>query len=287
MAKYRIKEKRIDQTEYDASNYWMEMSPRQRAAADLEEYARLNALDDSDDQQGPLENRNPWRRSRLVWLLALLAVFSFASWSFRDYIFGEKMDFSLIARSNQLAREESLDALKQAVVSIECAGHSGTGFNISPEGLIVTNAHVVDDGGFVTLLFPQGEHRVYVSSEITVINGVDLALIDIDGQDLPCVELAGSYPEAGDEVIFIGNPLGYDWTISEGLVVGMVYADGIPAISLEGPVHPGSSGSPVFDADSKVTGVVFAMLTDREGAGLAIPISYLSEYMNEQENASP
>ena len=278
MAMYRIKERHIENGEYDESNYWMEMRPSQRAAADLDEYARLNELAD-DDQDAPLKNRNPWRRSKLIWSLAVLAVLSFVFWSFRDYIFGEKMDFSLIAHSNQLAREESLAALKDAVVSIECAGRSGTGFNISPDGLIVTNAHVVSGGGYVTLFFPSGAQRVYVAHDVTEIEGVDLALVDIDGEDLPCVELADYSPEAGQEVIFIGNPLGYDWTISEGTVAGMAYVDGIQVICLDGPVRPGSSGSPVFDGGSRVIGVIFAMLTQEDDLGLVIPIAYLTDYI--------
>lgn len=281
MAMYRIKERHIENREYDESNYWMEMRPSQRAAADLDEYARLNELAD-EAPDAPLKNRNPWRRSKLIWLLAALAVLSFVSWSFRDYIFGEKMDFSLIAHSNRLAREESLAALKNAVVSIECAGRSGTGFNISPNGLIVTNAHVISGGDYVTLFFPSGEQRVYVAHDVMEIDGVDLALVDIDGEDLPSVELANYLPEAGQEVIFIGNPLGYDWTISEGTVTGMAYIDDTQVICLDGPVHPGSSGSPVFDGESRVIGVIFAKLTQEDGVGLAIPISYLTDYMSDR-----
>lgn len=281
MAMYRIKERHIENREYDESNYWMEMRPSQRAAADLDEYARLNELAD-EAPDAPLKNRNPWRRSKLIWLLAALAVLSFVSWSFRDYIFGEKMDFSLIAHSNRLAREESLAALKNAVVSIECAGRSGTGFNISPNGLIVTNAHVISGGDYVTLFFPSGERRVYVAHDVMEIDGVDLALVDIDGEDLPSVDLANYLPEAGQEVIFIGNPLGYDWTISEGTVTGMAYIDDTQVICLDGPVHPGSSGSPVFDGESRVIGVIFAKLTQEDGVGLAIPISYLTDYMRDR-----
>ncbi len=282
MGMYRIKERRTEQAEYDESNYWMEMRPSERAVAEQEDFAGLNALAEDEDPDAPLQNRNPWRRSWLIWILAAAAVFSFVFWSFRDYIFGEKMDFSLLARSNQLAQEESLDALKQAVVSIECAGSSGTGFNISPDGLIVTNAHVVSGSGYVTLFFPGGEQRVFIGSSVQLIEGVDLALIDIDGEDLPCVELEDSYPEAGQEIIFIGNPLGYDWTISEGSVSGMAYVDDTPVICIDGPVHPGSSGSPVFDDQSRVIGVIFAKLTQQENAGLAIPASCLTEFFDQQ-----
>ena len=281
MAMYRIKERHIEDQEYDESNYWMEMRPSQRLSADLEEYARLNELAD-DDGAAPLKNRNPWRRSKLIWLLAALAVLSFVFWSFRDYIFGEKMDFSLIAHSNRLAQEESLAALKEAVVSIECAGRSGTGFNISPDGLIVTNAHVVSGGGYVTLFFPTGEQRVYITNDVMEIEGVDLALVDIDGENLPSVEMGDYIPETDQKVIFIGNPLGYDWTISEGTVTGTTYVDDTQVICINGPVHPGSSGSPVFDGESRVIGVIFAKLTQEDDKGLAIPISKLTDHISER-----
>ena len=281
MAIYRIKERRVDRTEYDASNYWMEMDPHQRAIAAREDFDSLNALRDDEDPNSPAESTNPWRRSRLLWLLALLAILSFGFWSMRDYIFGDNTVFPQLARSNQLSQDESVSALKKAVVTIECSGSSGTGFNISPDGLIVTNAHVVDGGGYITLFFPEGRQRVYVGGEVTFLEGVDLALVDIDGTDLPCVELADYLPEAGQSVIFIGNPLGYDWTVSEGTVSGEAYVDGISVICISGPVRPGSSGSPVFDTSSQVIGVVFAMLTQKEDVGLVIPISYINQYINE------
>lgn len=280
MARYRIKERRIEQPVSDAENYWMDMRPSQRLTAEREGFEQLNALGEDEPPDAPLRDRNPWRRSWLIWLLAALAVLSFVFWSFSDYLLGEKMDFSVIARSNQLAEEESLDALKQAVVSIECAGSSGSGFNISPDGLIVTNAHVVAGGGYVTVIFPGGDQRFYVSHDIQLIDGVDLAVIDIDGFDLPCVELADDYPDTDQDVIFIGNPLGYDWTISEGTVKGVAYAGDIPVLLINGPVRPGSSGSPVFDAESRVVGVIYARLTDEEDMGLAVPITYLNTYIS-------
>ena len=141
---------------------------------------------------------------------------------------------------------------------------------------------MISGGDYVTLFFPSGEQRVYVAHDVMEIEGVDLALVDIDGEDLPSVDLANYLPEAGQEVILIGNPLGYDWTISEGTVTGMAYIDDTQVICLDGPVHPGSSGSPVFDGESRVIGVIFAKLTQEDGVGLAIPISYLTDYMSDR-----
>lgn len=287
MAMYRIKERRVESPQFDEAEYWMEMRPSQRAAAQREGFDRLNQLTEDEDPDGPIPDTNPWRRSKLIWILAGVAVLSFVMWSFRDYIFSDKWDFSLIARSNQLSQDQAVADLKQAVVSIECSGSSGTGFNISPEGLIVTNAHVVAGGGYVTLYFPQGDKRVFIGGEITFLDGVDLALIDIDGEDLPCLELADEPSGQGDTVIFIGNPLGYDWTVSEGVVVGQAYVDELSVICLNGPIRPGSSGSPVFNDHSQVIGVVFAMLTQAEDLGLAIPVSYLTEFIDSRQSASP
>ena len=63
---------------------------------------------------------------------------------------------------------------------------------------------------------------------------------------------------------------------------GMAYVDDTPVICIDGPVHPGSSGSPVFDDQSRVIGVIFAKLTQQENAGLAIPASCLTEFFDQQ-----
>ena len=119
-------------------------------------------------------------------------------------------------------------ALQEAVVVIEGTGGNGTGFNISEDGLIVTNRHVVEDSRIITIRFGGDGAATFTTREWIDIPEVDMALIDIDGEDLPFVELNDEYPSADDEIIFIGNPLGYDWTISEA--VSYTHLEDIDAI---------------------------------------------------------
>lgn len=172
-------------------------------------------------------------------------------------------------------------ALREAVVVIEGNGGNGSGFNISEDGLIITNRHVVEDSGIITIRFGGENEAVFTTREWVEVADVDMAIIDIDGNDLPYLKLNEAYPRSEDEIVFIGNPLGYDWTISEGKIIRMVEIDEIPLIYLEGTVRPGSSGSPLFNDNSEVIGVLFARLTNGEDQGLAIPISYLNNYLED------
>ena len=267
--------------------YWRETSPEQARDLDFDEIAALNHAAEEEEAAGaageepiPISPfRSPWVKA----VLALAVIVAFLVWVSAD-LFSGIIDFSFVKRSAQLAQDEALTALRQAVVTVESSSGSGSGFNIRADGLIVTNLHVVDTAGIITVTTADG--NVYTSRTYLPVDGVDLALIDIDGADLPTVELSASYPDAGDSLIFIGNPLGIDWTISEATARGMVTVDDItqdtPMIWFDGPVQPGYSGSPLFNSQSEVIGVVFAKLTEVENSGLAIPISYLISFLEEQ-----
>ena len=288
MAKYRIKQEEqgsaLPEPQFPPEEYWRETKLEQAADLDFAEIAALNQQAEEaaadDDEAVPIRPfRNPWLQA----VIAALLIVSFSLWISADLI-GSNIDFSFVKRSAELAQDQALASLRQAVVTVESNGGSGSGFNIRADGLIVTNLHVVAEAGLITVTLADGS--VYTSRSYTPVPGVDLALIDIKGENLPTLELSASYPEAGDSLIFIGNPLGIDWTISEGTARGMARVDDLtpdtPMIWFDGPVQPGSSGSPLFNDQSQVIGVVCAKLTDVENSGLAIPISYLISFLEEQ-----
>lgn len=277
MVIYRIKKNRqaTDEPLLPAEQY--AAADADDDAPDPEEAAELNRLADEPEAAGEVV---PKRRHWALRLVIIVVIIAFTAWlSFP--MLGDTLDWSVLRRSAQLAKDESLAALQDAVVVIDGAGRSGTGFNIAADGLIVTNRHVVEDGGIITIRFSDRTRQTFTSREWAEIPDVDMALIDIEGEDLPYVELENSYPAAGDGVIFIGNPLGYDWTISEGEVLGIVQSGDVPLIYFSGPVQPGSSGSPLFNTDAKVIGVIFASVADRENEGLAIPVAYLITYLED------
>jgi|GEM_PF-1232110 len=293
MAMYRIKKEEdglaeaLPEVLYPPEEYWRESRPEQARDLDFDEIAALNRAAEEEEaalaageEPVPISPfRSPWVKA----LLALALIIAFFAWISADLFLGN-MDFGFLKRSAQLAKDEALASLRQAVVTVESSAGSGSGFNIRADGLIVTNAHVLEGAGIITVTLADGS--VYTSRDYLPVEGMDLALIDIGGEGLPTVELSADYPEAGDSLIFIGNPLGIDWTISEATVRGMARVDGMdpdtPVIWFDGPVRPGSSGSPLFNSESRVIGVVFASLADVEDSGLALPIAYLISFLEEQ-----
>lgn len=278
MAMYRIKPADQEPT-YPPEEYWRETKPEYQRDLDFAEIAQINrhAADDPEPTSEEAPGAKPIAKWRLVvGLLVAVAVLCFTVAT----IWGSAVDFSFLKRSAQLAADQSLADLRAAVVVVECGNSSGTGFNISADGLIVTNAHVVDGGGIVSVRFSEGQKKLFTSRDYTLFPEVDLALIRINGESLPTVRLSASYPAAGEDIIFIGNPLGYDWTISEGVIEGTLLLDEIPVLSFSGAVHSGSSGSPVFNQQSEVVAIIFGSLAGEENNGLAIPVHYLIEIIS-------
>lgn len=190
------------------------------------------------------------------------------------------LDF--VGRSFELARDPQVKQLQQAVVSIKYPGSRGTGFNIHEAGLIVTNFHVLKGGSTVEVSFSNGE--TYFGSDWLSFPEIDLAIVNIPGENLPVVELAEKFDlPVGDQVVIIGNPLGFPQIVMEGEIAGQYLLPDWEeeVVLIKGPIHPGSSGSPVFNRSGQVVAIVFATLTrserDEQGhiMGLAVPVDLL------------
>ncbi len=245
----------------------------------MEEIHFLNRLaPEGDEKQPPPAPK--WFYGLIAALLVL--TFSFLIWGDIFVSLANPLpDLGFLSRSSQLAKEPALAALKPAVVSIELPASRGSGFNISPEGTIITNRHVVENKGSIGVVFPSG--RRYKGKSWQGIEGFDLAVVEIAGKDLPHLPFGSQLPQIGEEIVFIGNPLGFDWTVSQGRVKSYISLEGYatPLILLEGPVFSGSSGSPVFNSKGEVVAVIFATLKGEENSGLAIPIENLKDIIGQ------
>lgn len=158
----------------------------------------------------------------------------------------------------------------------------GTGFNIEPYGLIITNRHLVEDATSVTVSF-SGQGR-YPARRWLCSSEADLAVIYLAGEDLPVVPLGRSLPLPADTVTIIGNPLDFFRIVIRGQVSGYSRLSGAEEAVLEinAPIHPGHSGSPVFNAKGEVVAVIFAARQSGDPPvqkGLALPVSMLEELL--------
>jgi serine protease Do len=206
---------------------------------------------------------------------------------------------SEVARGNFIV--EAVDRVEPAVVRIDSARTvtqqespfgfvfglpqervergTGSGFLISANGQILTNAHVVEGTQQVRVALTDGrsfEGRVLGSDPLT-----DVAVVKIEATDLPTVSIGDSNQlQPGEWAIAIGNPLGLDSTVTAGIIsaTGRSSSDiGVPDkrvgfIQTDAAINPGNSGGPLVNAAGEVIGMNTAIISGAQGLGFAIPI---------------
>lgn len=155
----------------------------------------------------------------------------------------------------------------------------GSGFIIAPDGLILTNAHVVRDAKTVTVRLT--DHREFEAKVLGSDPVTDIAVLRIAAKDLPTVRLGNSdAAEVGDRVLAIGAPYGLEQTATQGIVSakGRSLPDDtvVPFIQTDAAVNPGNSGGPLFDGSGAVIGINAQIYTQSggfQGLSFAIPIN--------------
>ncbi len=163
----------------------------------------------------------------------------------------------------------------------------GSGFIISPDGLVLTNAHVVDGAKQVTVKLV--DHREFKAKVLGTDKTSDIAVLKIDAHGLPTVRIGNSDQLAvGDYVLAIGAPFGLEETATAGIVSATARSlpgDGaVPFIQTDAAVNPGNSGGPLFDATGEVVGInsqIYSNSGGYQGVSFAIPIN-VAEQVEQQ-----
>jgi S1-C subfamily serine protease len=165
--------------------------------------------------------------------------------------------------------------VQPAVVVIETDEGLGSGFIVRPDGVIVTNHHVVANAKEMAVKLPSGEvyKNVYLlSSDPTN----DLAFLKIEAVDLPTIALGNSNNvRVGDEVLLIGTPKGLEQTVSNGLISGIRIDNGVRVLQTSAAASPGSSGGPLLDRRGEAVGVMSFKVVNGENLNFAILINYV------------
>lgn len=154
----------------------------------------------------------------------------------------------------------------------------GSGFIISSDGLILTNAHVVREAKEVTVKL--GDRREFAAKVLGTDPTTDIAVLRIDAKNLPTVRLGDPKQlEVGDPVLAIGSPYGFEQTATSGIVSAKgrsLPGDAVvPFIQTDAAVNPGNSGGPLFDGQGAVVGInaqIYSQSGGFQGLSFAIPI---------------
>ena len=154
----------------------------------------------------------------------------------------------------------------------------GSGFIVSPDGVILTNAHVVKDASEVTVKLT--DRREYRAKVLGTDPKTDIAVLKIDGKNLPVVALGKTADlQVGEWVLAIGSPFGFENTVTAGVVSAKNRAlpddSSVPFIQTDVAVNPGNSGGPLFNARGEVVGInsqIYSRTGGYQGVSFAIPI---------------
>jgi S1-C subfamily serine protease len=156
----------------------------------------------------------------------------------------------------------------------------GSGFIIDSNGILLTNAHVVNEADRVTVTLKDG--RTFDGKVQGVDPVTDLAVVKISGaKDLPVATLGNSNDvQVGDWAIAVGNPLGLDNTVTLGIVSTLKRSSAtigmgdkrLEFIQTDAAINPGNSGGPLLNGQGEVIGINTAIRADATGIGFAIPI---------------
>jgi serine protease Do len=154
----------------------------------------------------------------------------------------------------------------------------GSGFIVSPDGYILTNAHVVADADEVTVRMT--DRREYPAKVIGIDKRTDVAVIKIEGKQLPVVKIGdASKLRPGEWVLAIGSPFTFENSVTAGIVSAtgrsMPGEDLVPFIQTDVAVNPGNSGGPLFNLNGEVVGInsqIYSRSGGYMGLSFAIPI---------------
>jgi S1-C subfamily serine protease len=175
--------------------------------------------------------------------------------------------------------QTSLQKTRSSVVLIEVfdaeneAIATGSGFFVSADGILVTNFHVIERANRIVVKLESGA-MYEVSGVLADDSKSDVVLLRVKANGFPFLKLGDSVKaEVGQHVMVIGSPLGLEGTVSDGIISAKRELPGKEKwLQITAPIAPGSSGSPVLDANNEVLGVATMLIREGQALNFAVPI---------------
>ena len=158
------------------------------------------------------------------------------------------------------------------------AASLGSGFIISEDGFVITNSHVVANAH--EIIVKLSDRREFMAEIVGTDKRSDIALLKVDGKDLPVVKLGSSSDlKVGEWVLAIGSPFGFDYSVTQGIVSAIGRSlpneNYIPFIQTDVAINPGNSGGPLFNLEGEVIGVnsqIYSRTGGFMGLSFAVPV---------------
>jgi serine protease Do len=199
------------------------------------------------------------------------------------------------AKLQKTTIEKCVDAFSEAVVKVTSPAGLGSGFFINENGYLVTNYHVIEDETRIEVtVFRKArngfEKKTYKKVKIEAINPfVDLALLKVEdlGETKTKFAYLGDIErlQVGEAVFAIGNPLGLERTVTNGVISTKSRAfEGLLYIQTNADINPGNSGGPLFNMAGEVIGVTNMGYIFFGGLGFAIPVDYVKHFIENRDS---
>ncbi|MEM3074404.1 MAG: trypsin-like peptidase domain-containing protein [Candidatus Pacearchaeota archaeon] len=192
-------------------------------------------------------------------------------------------EIALIKASSSADFSSIIENVIPSVVSIGTDISQGSGFIITSDGYIVTNAHVLEGGRYVRVLLYQN-NRWIPAEFIGYDENFDIAILKISGENYDSLRFDDSSNiKVGEKAIALGNPLGLSFSVTEG-IISALHREGpnkVPAyLQIDVPLNPGNSGGPLINKKGKVIGINNFKIRNSENLGFALESNYVVEVIN-------
>jgi len=177
----------------------------------------------------------------------------------------------------------STSEVLRSTVRLRVEDRVGTGFVISPKGLVITNQHIVEDQTEVLATFDGSSDTYHLRVLYSGSEETDLCLLKIESANrFDYIPMAEEPPNLGDEIITIGNPRGIGLSVSKG-VISRIGDDGDLQLNIQ--LNPGNSGGPVVNQQGELVGVISFLVEEIQAMSFAIGLPQIKAFIEEAKEA--
>lgn len=225
------------------------------------------------------------KHAKILSVLLVLSVSCISGFMINSEVYSKDNDY----KSEEFINVTVYERINPAIVLVEAqlvdGISSGTGCVINSKGIILTSSHVVDKSSYIEITTSKGETYQAELIGIDKQNG-DLALLKITPvKPLPTIKLGdSSLVKVGQKVLAIGNPFGFNGTLTTGIVSRIDYERN--KIQTDAAINPGSSGGPILNANGEVIGISQSIFNPDNnksniGIGFAVPANEVKKLIKD------